>query len=69
MSREITKFKNLLPELGEQEEVAAAAHNLEGKKDLYEKKRTQLQDLFRTLFNELMTAKIRVSKTSIPTTN
>jgi type I restriction enzyme S subunit len=66
MSHEISAFKIPLPALETQEEVAAAIQNLERKKKLHETKRTQLQDLFRTLLHELMTAKIRVNHLSIP---
>lgn len=60
MSHEISAFKIPQPDLEIQEEVAAAIQNLERKKDLHEQKHAHLQDLFRTLLHELMTAKTRV---------
>jgi type I restriction enzyme S subunit len=66
MSHEIAGFKIPLPELETQEAVAAAIQNLERKKELHEEKRTQLQDLFRTLLHELMTAKTRVDQVDLP---
>jgi type I restriction enzyme S subunit len=60
MGHEVAAFKISLPDLAEQEEIASAIQNLERKKELHDEKRKQLQDLFRTLLHELMTAKIRV---------
>jgi type I restriction enzyme, S subunit len=66
MGHEVTAFKIPLPDLESQEEIASAIQNLELKKELHEQKRTQLQDLFRTLLLELMTAKTRVNQLNIP---
>jgi type I restriction enzyme S subunit len=60
MSSEIANFKIPLPDLGAQQEVAAAIHSLETKKELHEQKLAVFQSLFRTLLHELMTAKTRV---------
>ena len=60
MGHEVAAFKIPLPDLHSQEEIASAIQNLERKKELHEQKQTQLQDLFRTLLHELMTAKTRV---------
>jgi type I restriction enzyme S subunit len=60
MGHEVAAFKIPLPDLHAQEEIASAIHNLERKKEIHEKKQTQLQDFFRTLLHELMTAKTRV---------
>ena len=60
MSSEISEFKIPLPDLNEQQDVAAAIQNLETKKKLHEQKSDHLQDLFRTLLHELMTARTRV---------
>ena len=67
MGHEVAAFKIPLPDLQTQEEIASAIQNLERKKELHEQKQTQLQDLFRTLLHELMTAKTRVHKTEIRT--
>ncbi len=66
MSHEISEFKIPLPDLETQDEVATAIQNLERKKELHEEKRAQLQDLFRTLLHELMTAKTRVHELDLP---
>ncbi len=65
MGHEITAFKIPLPDLKVQKEIAAVIQNLERKHELHEKKRTHLQDLFRTLLHELMTAKMRVHETKL----
>jgi len=65
MSHEIAAFKIPLPDLEIQEEVATAIQNLETKKQLHESKRNRLQDIFRTLLHELMTAETRVNKLEI----
>lgn len=49
------------------DEVARALMTLEEKTAAHERKRDQLQDLFRTLLHELMTAKTRVHKLEIST--
>ncbi len=48
------------PSLDEQEEIVAHAKALDRKLAVHRGKLEQLQDLFRTLLHELMTAKIRV---------
>ena len=48
-------------------EVASALVTLEEKISTHEKKRDQLQSLFRTLLYELMTAKVRVHDINFPT--
>lgn len=60
MGHEVAAFKIPLPDLVTQEEIASAIHNLDRKKGAHEEKRKQLQDLFRTLLRELMTAETRV---------
>lgn len=65
MSHEVAAFKIPLPELDTQEIVATTIQNLEKKKELHEQKRNLLQDLFRTLLHELMTAKTRVHNLEI----
>ncbi|MCB1044432.1 MAG: restriction endonuclease subunit S [Acidobacteria bacterium] len=49
-----------MPPVEEQEEIVAAIDATEEKSTLHSRKRDQLQDLFRTLLHELMTAKTRV---------
>ena len=51
-----------LPSVEEQTEIAAAFLATDRKINLATQKRNQLQDLFRTLLHELMTAKTRVHK-------
>ena len=65
MSNEISEFKIPLPDLDTQREAASAIQNFESKMELHEKKLSSLQDLFRTLLHELMTAKTRVHKVDI----
>ena len=65
MGHEVAAFKIPLPDMESQEEIASAIQNLERKKELHEQKRTSLQDLFRTLLHELMTAKTRVQNAAI----
>ena len=65
MGHEVAAFKIPLPDLHSQEEIASAIQNLERKKELHEQKQTQLQDLFRTLLHELMTAKTRVYELAV----
>ena len=67
MGHEVAAFKIPLPDSDTQEEIAAAIQNLERKKGLHEEKRAQLQDLFRTLLHELMTAKTRVHELALST--
>ncbi len=54
------------PSLDEQAEVVARATALDRKLALHRSKLEQLQDLFRTLLHELMTAKIRVHDLDLP---
>ena len=49
-----------LPSPEEQQEIADALDAVGNRTDVAERKKTQLQDLFRTLLHELMTAKTRV---------
>ncbi len=65
MGHEVAAFKIPLPDLAAQEKIASAIQNLERKKELHDEKRTQLQDLFRTLLHELMTAKTRVHELTL----
>ena len=48
------------PSLTEQQQITATINNIDYKIDQHRKKRTALQDLFRTLLHKLMTAKVRV---------
>ncbi len=49
-----------LPSAGEQQEIADVLDAVGNKTEIAERKRDQLQDIFRTLLHELMTAKTRV---------
>lgn len=66
MGHEVAAFKIPLPDLAAQDEIASAIQSLERKKELHDEKRKQLQDLFRTLLHELMTAKTRVHELEMP---
>jgi type I restriction enzyme S subunit len=54
-----------LPSIEEQREIAEAFSAVDRKIRLVTKKRNQLQDLFRTLLHELMTAKTRVHELEV----
>ena len=56
----IRSFPLALPKPDEQAAVVTAFESLDQKRALHERKKTQLQDLFRTLLHELMTARTRV---------
>jgi type I restriction enzyme S subunit len=53
-------FPVLLPPQDQQQEIVEACSSIDGKIRNATNKKTQLQDLFRTLLHELMTAKTRV---------
>jgi type I restriction enzyme S subunit len=57
----IRSFPLMFPKADEQAAVVTTLESLDEKRVLHERKKTQLQDLFRTLLHELMTAKIRVA--------
>lgn len=56
----IRSFPLTFPKADEQAAVVTALESLDEKRVLHERKKTLLQDLFRTLLHELMTAKTRV---------
>ncbi len=58
-----------VPSRAEQEEIADTFKTLEEKQARAARKQAALQDLFRTLLHELMTAKIRVTDLEIPLLN
>jgi type I restriction enzyme S subunit len=53
-------FPVLLPPQDQQKDIVDACHSIDGKIRVARSKKTQLQDLFRTLLHDLMTAKTRV---------
>jgi restriction endonuclease S subunit len=59
--KDIAPLKFPMPPIDEQKEIATAIDAAEEKARLHYRKCKQLQDLFRTLLHELMSAKIRVS--------
>lgn len=61
----IRSFPLVHPKPDEQAAVVTAFESLDQKRALHEHKKTQLQDLFRTLLHELMTAKTRVQELEI----
>ena len=62
---EISALKIPSPTYDEQVEIANVIHGVEEKTQKHQEKRDALQDLFRTLLHELMTAKIRVDELEI----
>lgn len=54
------KLPVFYPDLSAQREIVDLFETIDGKATIASRKRTRLQDLFRTLLHELMTAKIRV---------
>jgi len=54
-----------LPPPEEQQQIADALDSVGNRTEVAERKKTQLQDLFRTLLHELMTAKIRVHQVEL----
>lgn len=64
--KDIAPLKFPMPTVDEQRAIAAAIDATEDKATLHTRKRDQLQDLFRTLLHELMTAKMRVNGITIP---
>jgi type I restriction enzyme S subunit len=58
----IRSFPLSFPKTAEQSEIVATLESLDTKSLLHGRKRQQLQDLFRTLLHELMTAKTRFHK-------
>ena len=56
----IRGFPLMFPKSDEQIAIVSALNSLDEKHVLHERKKTQLQDLFRILLHELMTAKTRV---------
>lgn len=65
--KDIAPLKFPMPPIEEQEKIAAAIDATEEKSTLHVRKRDQLQDLFRTLLHELMTAKTRVHELELST--
>jgi type I restriction enzyme S subunit len=55
------------PPISEQREIASILHTIDRKISLHERKRDTLQDLFKTMLYQLMTAQIRVDKLDIDT--
>jgi type I restriction enzyme S subunit len=53
-------FPVILPPQEQQKDIVDACHSIDGKIRVERSKKNQLQDLFRTLLHELMTAKTRV---------
>jgi type I restriction enzyme S subunit len=62
----IRSFPLAFPKPDEQAAVVTAFESLDQKRVLHERKKTQFQDLFRTLLHELMTANTRVHRLELP---
>jgi type I restriction enzyme S subunit len=58
--KDLTPLLMPLPDIKEQEEIAATLSTVEAKIDLHRRWRASLSDLFHTLLNQLLTAEIRV---------
>ena len=63
----LREFQLSLPPLPEQKKIAHILSTIQQKVDNAQSKKSKLQDLFRTLLHELMTAKIRVHAFEITT--
>ena len=61
----IRSFPLSFPKADEQRDIMSALESLDTKTLLHGRKRQQLQDLFRTLLHELMTAKTRVHNAAV----
>ncbi|MCB1764071.1 MAG: hypothetical protein KDI27_13150, partial [Gammaproteobacteria bacterium] len=59
-------FPVLLPPMDQQKDIVDACFSIDGKIRVARAKQASLQDLFRTLLHELMTAKIRVHNLDFP---
>ena len=55
------------PDIDEQQEIAAILQTIDRKIAVHERKRAMLQELFKTLLNQLMTGELRVDKLDIDT--
>lgn len=59
-------FPVLLPPQDEQKDIVEACRSIDEKVRIGRSKKSQLQDLFRTLLHALMTAKTRVNELELP---
>jgi len=67
--KDIAPLRFPMPQIEEQEAIAAAIDAAEEKATMHIRKRDQFQDLFQTLLHELMSAKIRVHELEITGSN
>ena len=65
-TKKLKAFPVLLPPQDQQKDIVDACSSIDGKIRVARSKKTQLQDLFRTLLHELMTAKTRVQELVLP---
>ena len=63
----VKRTKVPFPPLDEQHEIADILQTVDRKIDIHESKKRSLQDLFKTMLHELMTAQIRVNDLDINT--
>jgi type I restriction enzyme S subunit len=63
----LMKMKISCPSEGEQTEIAHILQTIDQKIEIHEKKKSALQDLFKTMLHKLMTAEIRVHDLEIDT--
>jgi type I restriction enzyme S subunit len=66
-SSEIARFLVPIPPLSMQQEITTILQTIDRKISIHERKRTTLQDLFKTMLHKLMTAEIRVANLDIDT--
>ncbi len=66
---EISALNIFLPAYNQQVEIASQINLIESKLNIANQKKQQLQDLFRTLLHQLMTAKIRVDDLNLSVLN
>lgn len=56
----------ILPSISEQDEIVDSLKAVDAKIKLSVRKRSEIQDLFRTLLHKMMTAQVRVDEIDLP---
>lgn len=62
----LKRFPVLIPNLGEQEQIAGILRTLDNKLGSHNRKHDLLKELFRTLLHQLMTGQTRVNELDLP---
>ena len=65
----IKDLKIPYPPITEQEEISDILSKIDQKIQIHKKKRSSLEELFKTMLNKLMTGQIRIHKLNINITN